>query len=311
MRYPLLLLLILLGNFLFAQRLDSLITDSVSGQKVMAYKLGDQWLLYRKPKPFKFLTQLPRTFKEAAVESFSKKSLPAWGAIAGSTVALLMFDQLMLDGVQQFSGYINMDNERVYNHALEFNLCNKNFTIYEVPGNLNSAVYQIGEGLPSLLIAGGLALYGNIKNDYRSRSTANQMLQTFIVMGVTTQFMKRIFGRESPFVATVDGGRWRPFPNWGTYQKAVPHYDAFPSGHMATLMATVVVISSNYPEKRWIKPVGYSIMGMVGMAMINNGVHWASDYPLAIGLGYVVGKVTVNMNRWVRGETKNRHHFSK
>ena len=128
------------------------------------------------------------------------------------------------------------------------------------------------------------------------------MAQAFVVMGLSTQLLKRVFGRESPFRATQSGGKWKPFTNWGTYQKNVSHYDAFPSGHMATLMASVVVLSENYPERRWIKPIGYSIMSLVGLAMMNNGVHWASDYPMAIGLGYVVGKVTVKMNRWVKGE---------
>ena len=49
-----------------------------------------------------------------------------------------------------------------------------------------------------------------------------------------------------------------------------------------------------YPEKKWIKPVGYSLIGLTGFAMMNNKVHWAGDYPLAIALGYVAGCITVN-----------------
>ncbi len=69
-------------------------------------------------------------------------------------------------------------------------------------------------------------------------------------------------------------------------------------------MATVTVLADNYPEKKLIRPIGYTVMGLVGLAMINNGVHWASDYPLAIGIGYVTGKVTVRINRIVRYTTK-------
>jgi hypothetical protein len=303
MRYVVFFLMIHVSGLL-AQKRDSLFTDSISGKKVMRYDFGDKMVYYPKPKPFGFLWKVPRTFRDVAVESFSKKSLPAWGAIAGTTAIFLMFDQQMLDGVQQFSNYINLDNTRIYHDVLGFDLGSQHVTIYEAPGNLNTFIYQIGEGLPSLLLGAGLAIYGNVKNDYRARSTASQMVQTFVVMGVTTQLLKRVFGRESPYVATQDGGTWRPFPNWGTYQNNVPRYDAFPSGHMATLMATMVVLSDNYPEKRWIKPIGYSVMSLVGLAMMNNGVHWASDYPLAIGLGYVVGKVTVKMNRWVKGKPR-------
>ena len=268
----------------------------------MALDLNDRLLYYPKPKPFGFLVKTPGTFRDVAVASFNKKSLPKWGVIAASTGLLLLFDKQLLDGVQNFSAFINLDNTRIYHDVIDFDIGSQHVTIYEAPGNINTFIYQIGEGLPSLLLGAGLAVYGNIKNDYRARSTASQLAQTFVVMGITTQLLKRVFGRESPYVATSDRGVWTPFPNWVTYQNNVPHYDAFPSGHMATLAASLVIFSDNYPEKRWIKPVGYSIMSLVGLAMMNNGVHWASDYPLAIGLGWVCGKVTVKMNRWVKGK---------
>ncbi len=74
-------------------------------------------------------------------------------------------------------------------------------------------------------------------------------------------------------------------------------YDAFPSGHIATMMSVVTILADNYPEKRYIRPVGYSLMGLVGFAMLNNQVHWASDYPLAIALGYVCAKQVEKRNR--------------
>ena len=83
------------------QRLDSLLTDSVSGKKVMVYERGGQYLYYPKPNPFGFITYAPRAFRDIAKDSFHKKSLPAWGLIIGSTVALVAFDQQLLDGVQK------------------------------------------------------------------------------------------------------------------------------------------------------------------------------------------------------------------
>jgi hypothetical protein len=82
----------------------------------------------------------------------------------------------------------------------------------------------------------------------------------------------------------------------------VPNHDAFPTGHLATAMATVTVIAQNYPEKRYIKPVGYSLMTLLGFSMLNNGVHWISDYPLGIAMGYVFAKVAVQHGRKVISE---------
>ena len=123
------------------------------------------------------------------------------------------------------------------------------------------------------------------------------MAETFILMGVGTQVLKRISGRQSPSAATDAGGDWHFFPSFKNYQSNTPNYDAFPSGHIATLMSTVTILAQNYPEKRYIKPVGYSLIGLVGLSMINNNVHWVSDYPLAIALGYLCARQVVKRSR--------------
>lgn len=67
-----------------------------------------------------------------------------------------------------------------------------------------------------------------------------------------------------------------------------------PSGHIATFMVTITVIATNYPEIKWIKPVGYSLMGIIAFEMMASRVHWVSDYLLALLIGYVVGKTAAN-----------------
>lgn len=113
-------------------------------------------------------------------------------------------------------------------------------------------------------------------------------------MGISTQILKRLSGRQTPSRANFAGGRWSAFPSFNNFKNEIDNYDSFPSGHLSTMMATVTVLSKNYPEKKWIKPVGYSLIGLTGFAMMNNKVHWAGDYPLAIALGHVAGSVIVN-----------------
>jgi hypothetical protein len=62
------------------------------------------------------------------------------------------------------------------------------------------------------------------------------------------------------------------------------------------MMATVTTLYLNYPDKKWIKPLGYTIMGLSSLVMINTDVHWTSDYPLALALGYVSARITHKKN---------------
>ncbi len=265
---------------------------------MQSYHVDDTTYYYPKPRPFSFIIKIPRTYAVAAHNVFRKENLKPFAIIAATTAVLLIVDQDIADKTQQASRYIGLDNTRSYGKSIKV----LGLDLYDTPKNLNTVIYSIGEGIPPLLIAGGMWGYGAAKKDFRAISTASQIVQATTAAGFMTQFIKRISGRESPFRATQDGGKWRPFPKPSTYQKNVSMYDAFSSGHMGTMVATYVVITENYPEKKWIRPVGISIMSLVGLAMINNDVHWASDYPLAVGVGYAFGKATVHLNRFIKGE---------
>ncbi len=52
-------------------------------------------------------------------------------------------------------------------------------------------------------------------------------------------------------------------------------------------------------------------MTLIGFAMVNNGVHWISDYPLAIALGYTYGKIATSRGVTIKalqrmGSEKNK-----
>lgn len=270
--------------------------------KVQEYHINDTVYYYPKPRPFSFITKLPFTYSVAARQVFRKQNIKPFAIIAASTAVLLLGDQQIANKVQQASRHIGLNPTREYGKSLSFNIGNLELDVYDTPKNLNTAIYSIGEGIPPLLIAGGLWSFGLIRKDNRSISTASQIVQATLAAGIMTQLIKRTTGRESPFRATQPGGTWRPFPKPSVYQKDVSRYDAFSSGHMGTMVATYVVITENYPEKKWIRPVGIGLMSLVGLSMINNDVHWASDYPMAVGVGYAMGKATVHLNRFVKGE---------
>ncbi len=80
-------------------------------------------------------------------------------------------------------------------------------------------------------------------------------------------------------------------PSIKEYQKNQPKYYSFPSGHLSTATAVVTVIANNYPDIKWIKPLGYSLLGILGFSLVNEGMHWYSDFPLAFLLGYSLGNI--------------------
>jgi len=68
-------------------------------------------------------------------------------------------------------------------------------------------------------------------------------------------------------------------------------YNAFPSGHLTTALATLTVIANNYPEQSWIRPVGYVTCAGLAVGLVAQSIHWWSDFPLAIALGYGFGSL--------------------
>ena len=270
-------------------------TDSANLQ---VYHLRNgQEIVYEKPRPFGFIKDLPKDAAGIGRRSFSREAIKPWILITGSTLLFITIDKPAIRGVENFSRSIGLHPEEEYNNAININIGGKETNLLKIPKNLNTAFYEMGQGFPSLLIGAGLYTFGKIKHDYRALSTASQLAETFILMAAGTQLVKRITGRQSPSEEPREGGEWKPFPSFKEFANHTPKYDAFPSGHLATMVSTITILSDNYPEKRWIKPIGYSITALTCFSMMNNKVHWLSDYPLAIGMGYVCAKTVVKSHQ--------------
>ena len=248
---------------------------------------------YSVPKWHEVVTNIPGDFVVAGKTLFSKKSLAPVFIIAGSTIALYMFDQPLVDGAQQFSRYVGLDSKSRFETLINIG----DLKVMERPGNLNTAFYFIGEGWTSVLIFCGIGAHGLIANNEKELRILSQAFEGYIQIGVISQLLKYSIGRETPNRASVAGGDFRPFPSFTEFQKNKSRYDAMPSGHMITMSFAVTLLSEHYPDNRWIRPVGYSLMGICAFSMLNNGVHWASDYPLGFGIGYLFAKTVAKRGR--------------
>lgn len=248
-----------------------------------------------RPSAFSYVAALPGDFKTFGVE------LPLWGggwgvpAVLVATGALFTVDGKIYEAVsaQGRRWGIEQDNAHRSYGRLKLPLIGHPVSVLELPTNLGSDMYFLGNGWFSGSIWAGFLTAGLIADNTRAYATAGELFEAIAGTGITGLVIKMSTGHEDPGVRSSENGRWRFFPNPVTYLRNVTRYDAFPTGHLATLMATTTVIAGNYPDQWWIGPAGWTLMGVLGFQMVNSGVHWAGDYPVGIAIGYAWAKTAL------------------
>lgn len=247
------------------------------------------------PIPYlKLITEIPATSLRGLDTAFSKKAIPWWAGILVSTAVLYHNDEVILRDWQQEgrnAGIGNEDNTRPILYIGDIDLI-------RLPTDTGSFLYFLGDGWMHFGIAGGFYFYGRNHNDTRAFNTGLRIAHGMAVSTMFSQFLKRASGRESPYVRTEDKGKWSPFPSVKEYQSKTPSYDAMPSGHVMTATLVFTVIDDAYPEYAvYTRSIGGVWISALMWQMVNNGVHWASDYPLGIAMGYVFGKAAAQMGK--------------
>jgi hypothetical protein len=284
--------------------------DSSPSHRIPLTLSGD--FIYPKPKPFDCITKAPGDLMQYSKETFQKKNILAITLIVVGTGLLIIEDQVLVDKAERLGDRLNISHTAYQKTVISTDVpfAHSQVNLFEGPCDSGSALYFIGDGWVDVGIAGSFLTYGLFKDDNRALATASEMAESILTSGAIVQTLKHITGRESPFTTDTPRGVWRFFPNQITYAQNVPRFDAFPTGHLAAAMASFVVISENYPEKKYIRPLGYTLMGLLAFQMLNNGVHWASDYPLGMAVGYGLGKIAVNHGRHPRiGKSAKRFEF--
>lgn len=249
---------------------------------------------YTQPKlePLSVITEIPQTLWETVKYSFTRESIPAWATILGTSAVLYHYDDDLYDGARNTGarwGIGSDDKTKTVVKAFGFDLL-------RLPSDTGSALYFLGDGWIHMGIAAGFFTTGYFGDYNRAYNTGLQMVHGMVVSTFFSQALKRSTGRQSPNKSTSPRGRWRPFPSVKTYQAHTAEYDAYPSGHIMTATLVFTIINTNYPEySAYVIPLEVLWLSALGFEMVNNGVHWASDYPLGIGIGYAVAKMATRM----------------
>lgn len=239
-------------------------------------------------------TEVPTTAKLTLQESFSKKSIPYWGAIIGSSVLLYHYDEEILADLQKRGRDWGIGNDDNTSSAVSY----RGQELLRLPTDTGSFLYFLGDGWMHAGIGGAFMGVGQFKKDNYAFNTGIIIWHGMVVSTIFNQTVKRSTGRESPVVKTHPRGSWNLFPSFNEYNTRTASYDAVPSGHVMTATLVFTIISERYPQyNKYIYPVGGVWISALMFGMVNNGAHWASDYPLGIAMGYLVGKLSTQIGQ--------------
>lgn len=248
------------------------------------------------------ITEIPTTSMLGLKKSFSKEAVPWWAGIITSTLILVNNDEVILRDIQKQGRDLGLGNEDKTRAVISVG----EIDLLRLPTDTGSFLYFLGDGWMNFAIAGGFLYNGIENNNTRAFNTSLRIAHGMATSTIFNQLLKRSFGRESPYVRTEYGGKWRPFPSVATYQEKTAQYDAMPSGHVMTSTLVWVIMNDSYPEySDYLVPAGTIWVSLLGWQMVNNGVHWAADYPLGIGMGYVFAKASMQL-----GQTQQKQELS-
>lgn len=236
--------------------------------------------------------KFPQTAKLTLKNSFSKEAIPGWALVLGTTAITYHYDEELIDNSTKFGRDIGIGNKDGTKSVLTIN----GQEILRLPSDTGSLLYFLGDGWMHFGIAASIAGYGYLKDQTYEVNTGIMIAHGMVVSTVFNQALKRSFGRESPEVQTVKRGAWKLFPSVNEYNSKTATYDAMPSGHVMTATLTFTILAERYPEHQTaIYSVGGVWISALMFQMMNNKVHWASDYPLGIAMGYVIGKASTKI----------------
>lgn len=226
----------------------------------------------RVPAFWEMITDLPSDLKEFGRLTIDKKNLPILVGVLGMTAITVVTDY-------------------------------ESWLAARIPTNESEDVRQfsnmgvsMGDGFFQFSIVGVFAASGAALGNRKFLRTASQITESILATGIVVQIIKHVTGRESPFSSDDRRGVWRLFHNQLDYHLDFQNHDAMPSGHLSTAVTTFIVIQENFPEQKWIPFIGWPVMGWIAFGLAGTNIHWWSDYPIAVALGYSFAKIITRDN---------------
>ncbi len=136
-------------------------------------------------------------------------------------------------------------------------------------GRIRNLGNTLGDGFVEVGAGGGLFLAGQVLENRKLADVGIVTLESSLVDGVATEFLKYSVGRRRP-----NGGGDRM---------------SFPSGHTSVTAAFAASVSEMYAWKPGVAVPLYAAVALVGISRMNCNMHYLSDVLAGATLGTIVG----------------------
>ncbi len=156
-----------------------------------------------------------------------------------------------------------------------------NFHPSSTQDDISKAFAAVGGYAPVLSLPGGLILTGVITKNDRLRETGTLQYEALASSAIIYLAASRMAGRNKP--NNESKGRGEFFEGGSS----------FPSGHSQTTWALASVAAHQYPEKKWVPILGYTIATVISASRVTQGTHFPSDVFAGALTGYLIGKYVV------------------
>ena len=147
-----------------AQQTDSLKTR----EKIFINNTSSNEVLYKKPKAFSFLTNIPADVAGFTKQSFKHNNLSNLGVIVASTAVLYFGDQCITNTLQDKFEDSKVVARESFSPFLRLKIGGKSTNIGKLPKNINTAFYDLGQGSSAMFMAAGFYIMGKINKDNRA-----------------------------------------------------------------------------------------------------------------------------------------------
>jgi membrane-associated phospholipid phosphatase len=230
--------------------------------------------------PQLILTNTLAVMKYQTDELFSlkKKDLIILGAVSGITIGLIALDAKLDRSVTKLK-----DKSSIIDKTSDF--------ITEFGGS---------KGVYAVSAFAGLSMI--IKSN-KGIQTSLYAFEAMLNSGLWIRVGKLLAGRERPSAAYEyskhSSGIWKGPINQiiNREKRSVASYDAFPSGHTATIFSIATVFAEQYKDIPFVPIFSYSFATLVGISRMLEHTHWASDVFLGGVIGYICGQTTIAFYR--------------